>query len=153
MFLLFTNGGLRTMTTPYDRLFRQLGGDQSQTVHHILITATREVGSTDTHLEEGVAREYAVLLFAIEKDTAGCMTGRMKNGKTVVAEVDDVLFVDEFSDGRYLTVILNAEEIHRLVCQLFQQLGVFAVDEWFKTILLVSHIDAHTVVEMSVCTE
>ena len=81
------------------------------------------------------------------------MAGCMKDGKTVVAEVDDILFVDEFSDGRYLTVILNAEEIHRLVCLLFQQLGVFAVDEWFKTILLVNHIDTHTVVEMSVCAE
>ena len=75
--------------TAIDHRFRgKFGNNVQKTVHHIFITATIEIGTSNTHTEEGVASKGNALFFIIEGDTAGRVSWGLQNLKCMMSETD-----------------------------------------------------------------
>lgn len=63
-------------------------------------TATREIGTADRTLEEGIAGKRNMLSLAIESDGTVAVTRSLNNLELMAAELDDFVFLEEMTDRR-----------------------------------------------------
>ena len=100
---LFAYAGVFAMTRENLGFVRQLT-EMAQTVDNAEHAASREIGSADRAVEEGVAGEGYVLCLAIEGDRTAAVARSGDDLELVVAELDDLFIFKESANRRKLVI-------------------------------------------------
>ena len=116
-------------------------------------TATREIGTADRTLEEGIAGKRNMLSLAIESDGTVAMTRSLNNLELMAAELDDSIFLEEMTDRRELRIQLHLIEGLSLMGQPLHQLLIALCHFRLQSELLVDGIVAEIMVEMTMGNE
>ena len=93
----------------------ELSYNFAQTVKHIGIAAALEIGATNAHAEQCVARESNLLFGTIEGYTAGSMTGSGQNLQTVRTKSDNLVLSKETAWSRILAAEFYARHYLELI--------------------------------------
>lgn len=96
---LFAYAGVFAMTRENLGFVRQLT-EMAQTVDDAEHAASREIGSADRAVEEGVAGEGYVLCLAIEGDGTAAVARSGNDLELVVAELNDLFIFEESANRR-----------------------------------------------------
>ena len=92
-----------------NRIFGQGEQAAADTFTQFVEIAARQVGSSDTSLEEGVSAEKAFVLFTIEGHASGRMSGSGDGFQTGVPETELVAVIDGIAQGNRFFIQLEAE--------------------------------------------
>ena len=128
---------------------REFGNDFQKTVHHLFITATIEVGTSNTHTEEGVASKGNALFFIIEGDTTGCMAWGLQYLKGVMTESDRLARFEIMTYLRVLTMQRETDHRLKLAWQIVDEVGVICRDLYLQPIGLEDEVIAEVMIEVS----
>ena len=148
-----SDGGFRAVTGIDFRVGGQDCKDLSERMDNLLVGAAIEIGSSDTHAEEGVATESDAFFFAVIGDTARGVTRGVENAQGMAAEGDGVFVGKVSAYGRHLHRQGDTEDIGGLLLHGFHQELVADMRLGFQTELTVDKSVAHTMVEVAVGTE
>ena len=85
-----------------------------ETGYQVGIVATLEVGSAYTHLEESVAREGYMFLFAVEGDSTGSVAWSLQYLELVMTEVNNLIWREESADFGKLPTERRTDDIFEL---------------------------------------
>ena len=149
---LFAYTGVFAMTRENLGFVRQLT-EMAQTVDDAEHAASREIGSADRVVEEGVAGEGYVLCLAIEGDGAAAVARGGDDLELVVAELDDLFIFEESANRRKLVIELHLIEGFCLLGESLHQVFISCRYFRFQSELLVDGIVAEIMVEMTMGNE
>ena len=116
-------------------------------------TATREIGTADRTLEEGIAGKRNMLSLAIESDGTVAVTRSLNNLELMAAELDDFVFLEEMIDRRELRIQLHLIEGLCLMSQPLHQLLIALSHFRLQAKLLIDGVVAEVVVKMAMGNE
>ena len=133
-----------------DGVGRELGDNIVKAVHEVVVITAVEVGTSDAHLEEGVAGEGHMLFGTVEDDAAGGVAWGFEDTELVVAEADDLAGEEIAAYGRELTLELDADDGLELARQVGDEEIVFFGNLYFQAVVVVDGVDAVVVVEVTV---
>ena len=130
-----------------------IGGEfcqQVQTLRHLRPAASFEVGASDAHAEQGVAREHHLLFLAVVAASAGGMPGRVDDLQSVRAETHRLALAEVVPHGRFLLAEVETEHLAGLFSQMFYQESVLRPCLHLQPELVVQGYVAPVVVQVSV---
>ena len=113
--LLKADSGLRAVATIYPGVIRK-GGQELQTLHHVLHATSFEVCSAAAAPEQSVAREKHSILFGIEACAAGRMSGSSYDTESRAAEDELLSFMKRCAKlGEWLMLYAHSHDRHNLL--------------------------------------
>ena len=146
------NAGSIAMTRKHLGFIRE-HTQMAQAVDDSEHTATREIGTADRTLEEGIAGKRNMLSLAIESDGTVAVTRSLNNLELMAAELDDFVFLEEMIDRRELRIQLHLIEGLCLMSQPLHQLLIALSHFRLQAKLLIDGVVAEVVVKMAMGNE
>ena len=133
-----------------DGVGRELGDNIVKAVHEVVVIAAIEVGTSDAHLEEGVAGEGHMLFGTVEDDAARGVAWGLEDTELVVAEADDLAGEEITAYSRELALEFDADDGLELSREVGDEEIVFSVYLYLQAVSVVDGVDAVVVVEVTV---